>query len=128
MCFDRSDMTNLKILIRFIPKVTPSKDIVEEVIDKLLSTPINEIETNETTKQIQSINKILSQSVENEDEDEEFKQNNKKIQKKGTIVDLLTNDTYSRDYKITLLDEKITSLFYNHKLKVTRLRLLDRHL
>jgi DNA polymerase elongation subunit (family B) len=99
------------------PKVTPSKDIVEEVIGKLLSTPINEIETNETTKQIQSINKILSQSVENEDEDEEFKQNNKKIQKKGTIVDLLTNDTYSRDYKITLLDEKITSLFYNYKLK-----------
>ena len=55
--------------------------------------------------------------MENEDEDEEFKQNNKKIQKKGTIVDLLTNDTYSMDYKITLLDEKITSLFYNHKLK-----------
>ena len=99
------------------PKVIPSKDDVLAIITKLLSTPINEIETNETTRQIQSINKILSQSVEHEEEEEENKKKNKKIQKKATIVELLTNDDYSRDYKITLLDEKITSLFYNYKLK-----------
>ena len=93
------------------------KEEISKIIDTLLKTPITQIETNDDTREMQSINRILCQSIGDEDDEEEFKQNNKKIQKQATIIDLLTNDTYTRDYKITLLDEKMTSLFYNYKLK-----------
>ena len=109
---------NLEDIDRVYPQKKAEKEDVMNIIKGLLETPISEIKTNDDTKEMQSIARLLSRNMNEDDDDNEpSKTTGKKIQKTATIVDLLTNDTYSRDYKITLLDEKLTSLFYNYKLK-----------
>merc|ERR1711871_1591421 len=68
-----------------------------------------------------TINERMKQiaSTQYDDEDEyTFEQkSSKKMKNESTIMDLLNNGGFTRDFKITSLDEKLTSLFSHYKLK-----------
>ena len=120
------------------PKRNPTKDRVLQLIEILLRTPFENMDSmvEEEKKQLLTIGAVFEKmrssidvsGVDDEDEDEDEEddfaeeceeepvkrvsyKSEVRVEKTCTIVDLLLSEQYSRDAKITRIDEALTILF-----------------
>jgi DNA polymerase elongation subunit (family B) len=111
---------NMDDIDEVYPQVMPPKEVVLSIADTLLSSALQSIVIDEDTRKIYANNESMKKYCkDNNDDDEEIYDAKaaKRLTNKTTIVDLVMSASYSRDFKITTLDEKLTSLFTNFRLK-----------
>jgi DNA polymerase elongation subunit (family B) len=94
------------------PKATTCSAVIQNKLNLILATPILSVEklAEEDRSYLLTIAEAFRRSEE-EEEDGESRHYDPKLDKNFTMVDLLLSDKYSRDMKITKIDEVFTHVF-----------------